>query len=92
MGEAAEELRKRGLKEGWLKTVEESRACAQAFFIELVLQKRDPHLWAIVERVNIARDKVALAKGIGQKDEGGEGPELTPNEREHRVKEILGIH
>ncbi len=48
------------LERGWIKTAREERAAAQMFFNRLVLKKKDPKLWSMVERVNVSKDKVDL--------------------------------
>jgi hypothetical protein len=91
-----------GKREGWIKTAEEARMVAPAFFNQFVLNKRDPKLWALVEKVSLARDKVDIDKqklGIALEDHAAatkaaqpeEKSKLTPEEKRQRFKEIMGI-
>jgi hypothetical protein len=90
------------IEKGWVKTAQEERAAAQTFFNRAVLKKGDPKLWAMVERVNLLKDRVGLeeqklelqsrkykdktAKGKKADDSG-----LSAEEKDAAVKQILGI-
>jgi hypothetical protein len=54
------ELARECKRQGWIRTADEERAAAQVFFNRSVLTGKDPKVWSIVERVNIAKDKVEL--------------------------------
>jgi hypothetical protein len=88
-------------KNGWVKTAKEERMAAQIFFNRLVIDKKDPELWAIVEKVSLARDKIGLEKQeikmeakshqVGAKSQQpAPRPQLTPDEKQERIRQILG--
>jgi hypothetical protein len=92
----AEECKERG----WVKTIEEQRAAAQVFFNRMALDKQDLKLWSMVERVNIVKDKVELDRKKLElqtkkfREKSGAKvvlkPNLTPEERQRRIRQILG--
>jgi hypothetical protein len=82
-------------KRGWIKTLREERAVAQAIFNRIVLEEGDPKLWTMVERVNLLKDKVELdlRKYEDQKAETKKvvkKRKLSPDERQRRIRQILG--
>jgi hypothetical protein len=96
----AEECQNRG----WVKSAKEVRTAAQVFFNNIVIEKGDPKLWCIVERVNLFKDKVELdqkklkllsrinkAKTAKSKTATNDDTGLTPEEKEAAVRQILGI-
>jgi hypothetical protein len=85
---------------GWLKTAKEERDAAQVFFNRLAINERDPKVWAIVERLAIARDKVILdemkfefekLQKAESKEEVVASDPASAEEKEQVVKQILGI-
>jgi hypothetical protein len=101
VGAASMEMAKACKEQGWVKTAKEERDVAQIFFNRLALNERDPKLWAMVERLAIARDKAGLderkfefEKTRRTEEEKGEvvaGVATSAEEKEQVVKQILGI-
>lgn len=88
-------------KNGWLKTAKQERLSAQIFFNRLVVNKKNPELWAVVEKINLAKDKISLdTKELEMKEKAhkravkNQQPEtrlqLTPDEKQERIRQILG--
>jgi hypothetical protein len=87
---------------GWVKTAREERAAAQMFFNRLVLRRRDPRMWSVVERVNLVKDKVGIEeeklelqkrryddkKAKKKKNLPGK---MTDEEKEAAIREIYGM-
>jgi hypothetical protein len=96
--EKAAECRKRGL----VKTLEEERLLAQFFFNRMAREEKDPKMWAMVERVNLAKDKVDLDKEklklVTQKlrdkptdSKETEGTGMSAEEKETAIRQIYGM-
>jgi hypothetical protein len=99
---SAKEVVEIGKRQGWIETVEEERKITQAFFNRFVLNEQDPKLWAIVEKVSLARDQMDIEKqklnmeveehqAARKAKQPEEKPKLTPDEKRRRFKEIMGI-
>ena len=90
-------------KEGWIKTAKMEAALTQIFFNRLALQQQDLTSWRLMQQMNLGKEKVALDERKVQldlqkyKDQTDKtkaavsSPELTPEEKEARIKEIFGI-
>ncbi len=89
-------------RRGWIKTAEEERTAGQIFFNRMALDQQDPKLWGLMQRINLFTDKVVLDKKKMElesqkyKDTRGEitkvvkKPKLSPDEKQARIRQILG--
>jgi hypothetical protein len=91
-------------KNGWIRTARDERAAAQLFFNRSVLEEKDTKMWTLVEKVNLAGDKVALEEEkmafVKQKyrdkktkrDKKRLGPAVVSDEeREAAIRQIYGM-
>jgi hypothetical protein len=89
-------------QKGYIKKAKQERAVAQLIFNRLVLRRQDPRLWTMVERVNLAKDKVDMeekklkwhseefqAKKAKAKKE--QKARMTPEEKEAAIRKIYGM-
>jgi hypothetical protein len=99
---SALEMAKECKDHGWIETEEEERAAAQIFFNRMAMEKKDPKLWSLMQRINLSKEKVELDKKRLEletkkyQDKAGKGGKavkkrkLTPEEKQKRIRQILG--
>lgn len=100
---AALELVQEGKAQGWLETAEQEQAAAQIFFNRLAMSNQDPKQWAMVQKVEAAREQRKLDREKLElelqkyKDDRAksktvlEDKTLSPEEKQLRMREILGM-
>ena len=96
------ELIKTCKENGWIKTAEQERKAGQQFFNRLAIARQDPTMWVRLQQAHFSEEKVKLEKKKlrlemkkreEQAGEAGGGPQeplLTPEERQRRIRQILG--
>jgi hypothetical protein len=86
-------------KKGMFKTPAEEKQAAQDFFNELALNQEDVHMWALVQRVDLARDRQKLeARKVKLLEKSQTKPKepvtetkLSTEEKEQRIRQIMGL-
>ena len=95
------ELIKTCKENGWIKTAEQERKAGQQFFNRLAIARQDPTMWVRLQQVHFSEEKVKLEKKklrfemkrreqAGEEGGGQQEPLLTPEERQRRIRQILG--
>jgi hypothetical protein len=86
-------------KKGKFKTLAEEKQAAQDYFNQLALDHDDVQMWALVQRVDLARGRQKLEarkvklleKSKAKPKEAVTETKLTTEEKEKRIHQIMGL-
>jgi hypothetical protein len=85
-------------EKGWIKTAEEEQKAGQIFFNRMALAKKDARTWCLVQRVGLVglvkkkmkMEMRAKKEESAKKTEKVDDYELTADEKQARIRQILG--
>jgi hypothetical protein len=84
---------------GWIKTRKEEEEAAQIFFNRMAMDEEDPKTWALAQGVSLRRDRLELEERKlklledrhAQTKEVVNNTQMTPEQKEERIRQIMGL-
>jgi hypothetical protein len=86
-------------KKGMFKTLAEEKEAGQIYFNHFAVDQEDVHMWVLMQRLDLARSQQELdARKIklleekkAQTKEVVTDTKMTPEEKEERIRQIMGL-